>query len=93
MEETPVGVPQEVFDEVLRLGGNRRNSVLRILAYHQLGGSDFADFLRNEFLSFGGESGRGIVIDREPYAVWFQPDGIQVAQGNTVRSADSVLFS
>ena len=93
MEETPVGIPQEAFDEVLRLGGNERNSVQRILANHQLGNADFAEFLRGEFLASGHEGGRGIVLGREPYAVWFEQEGIRIARGNTVRSADSVLFT
>ena len=88
-----MGVPQEAFDEVLRLGSNERNSVLRILANHQLGNTDFAEFLRNEFLASGHEGGRGIVLGREPYAVWFEQEGIRIARGNTVRSADSVLFT
>lgn len=88
-----MGIPQEVFDEVLRLGSNQRNSILRIVANHQLGNADFADFLRKEFVDSGLEGGRGIVMGRDPYAVWFDADGIQIASGNTVRSVDAVRFS
>ena len=87
-------VPSEAVDAVLRTGGNRRHGVLRIIAYHQLQGVDFASFLRSEFCGDGmRDGGRGVIVDGQRYAAWFDIDGIRISRGTTVQSPDAALFT
>lgn len=87
-------LPAEIVDEFLRLGGNRRNSVLRIIAHHQLQGANFPGFLREEFCDDGMRpGGRGLVLDGVKYAAWFNLDGLHLARGTTVDSPEAALFT
>ncbi|MBQ8935919.1 MAG: hypothetical protein IJ049_05975, partial [Oscillospiraceae bacterium] len=86
--------PSEVTDAFLRAGGNQRHSVLRIIAYHQLQGADFSGFLRNEFCGNGMRmGGRGLIVDGQRYAAWFDVEGIHVAKGTTVQNPNAALFT
>jgi N12 class adenine-specific DNA methylase len=71
-------VPISVFDEVVRMGSNQSRSVLRIAAHFMLNAGDDAEFLKNEY-RYGA---KGIVVDGEKYAVWFDKDGMKLAKGN-----------
>ena len=93
-ELSGLSVPSEAVDAVLRTGGNRRHGVLRIIAYHQLQGVDFASFLRSEFCGDGmRDGGRGVIVDGQRYAAWFDIDGIRISRGTTVQSPDAALFT
>lgn len=76
-------LPQSVIDAVLRCGGNRKNSVLRICASYMENKSDAENitFLHREF----DQGGRGIVVDGKPYAVWYGEDGLHIAAGREVQ--------
>lgn len=85
------GVSSAVVDEVLRLGSNHRDSVLRIIGRHQRLTENFADFLKQEFWSTHS-GGRGVIIDGQKYSVWYNEQGIYIAPGNRVfRHTPSVL--
>lgn len=90
----PEAPDQEVIDQVLRCGSNRSHSVERIIAYHQLQGSDFPSMLREEYCGrMTGEGGRGLILNGERYSAWYAPEGIHIAQGETVHTPDSQLIA
>lgn len=81
-------VPQAVIDQALYTAGNESSSAYRVAAFYmrEHPEQESADFLRREF---GGENGRGIEYEGRKYAVWFTEDGIQLAEGNSVRTGHS----
>lgn len=81
-------VPQEVIDLALCTGGNEPNSAERIAVFYmrERPESENISFLRREF---GRENGRGIEYEGRKYAVWFLEDGINLAQGDSVRTGYS----
>lgn len=83
-----------VLDALLRTGGNRRNGVLRIIAFHQLQGGDFASFLREEFCDDGMKvGGKGLILDGTKYAAWYDIEGIHISAGNTIHSGSAYLVT
>ncbi|MEG1578584.1 MAG: hypothetical protein RR336_07450, partial [Oscillospiraceae bacterium] len=78
-------VPQAVIDRALYTAGNESGSAYRVAAFYmrERPEEENAAFLRREF---GTENGRGIEHEGRKYAVWFQEDGIHLAQGNSVRT-------
>ncbi len=82
-------VPQQIIDEALCYGGNGENSVLRICAEFGKGRSseENADFLKNEY----GTGGRGFVHDGERISVWWNDDGIRIANGDTAMFSDVTI--
>ena len=81
-------IPQAVIDMALFTAGNESGSVYRIITHYMSAypeGDNIA-FLKREF---GTENGRGIEHDGRKYAVWFTDDGIQLADGNSVRTSVS----
>ena len=70
--------PQEVMDDVLRLGGNTDELRMRVVAEFEKRRSvdEIAAFLPAVY-----QGGNGFAIDGEEYAVWYTEDGIRVAQG------------
>lgn len=78
-------VPQEVIDQTLYTAGNGSGSAYRVAVFYtrQWPEADCAAFLRREF---GTDNGRGIEYDGHRYAVWFTEDGIQLAEGDSVRT-------
>ena len=78
-------VPQAVIDKALYTAGNESGSAYRVAAFYmrEHPKKENVDFLRREF---GAENGRGIEHEGRKYAVWFQEEGIHLAQGNSVRS-------
>ena len=81
-------VPQEVIDQALYTAGNEPGSAERIAVFYMREHSEQENiaFLRREF---GTENGRGIEYEGRKYAVWFQEDGIHLAQGDSVRTGYS----
>ncbi len=70
--------PQEVMDDVLRLGGNTDELRMRVVAEFEKRRSidEIAAFLPMVY-----RGGNGFTIDGVKYAVWYTEDGIRVAQG------------
>ena len=74
--------PQEVVDDVLRLGGNTDELRMRVVAEFEKRRSidEIAAFLPTVY-----RGGNGFTIDGVKYAVWYAEDGIRVAQGEQAR--------
>ena len=71
----------EAVNMILSDGGNKRNSTLRIAAHYMKGKniSEAADFLKREFI----QGGKGFVIDKQYYSVWYDKDGITIGDGKS----------
>ena len=86
-------ISPDVVDEVLRVGGNREGSQLRIIYNFMIEQTpeEYTEFVRREY----GTGGKGLVIDGTEYSVWFDELGMQVAVGHTVtdRILDKVFLS
>ena len=74
--------PQEVMDDVLRLGGNTEELRMLVAAEFEKRRSidEIAAFLPTVY-----RGGNGFTIDGEKYAVWYAEDGIRIAQGEQAR--------
>ncbi|MCD8012011.1 MAG: N-6 DNA methylase [Lachnospiraceae bacterium] len=77
-------IPLSAADEVLRMGGNGRGSILRVAAHFMLNAGDDAQFLKSEY----GYGAIGIVADNVRYAVWFDENGMRFARGSAAELAD-----
>ena len=88
-----ISISPDVVDEVLRVGGNRKGSQLRIIYNFMIEQTpeEYTEFVRREY----GTGGKGLVIDGTEYSVWFDELGMQVAVGHTVtdRILDKVFLS
>ncbi len=80
-------VPLKAVDEVLRMGGNQRQGVLRIAAHFMLSAAEDAAFMQNEY-RWGG---MGLKVDGKQYSVWFDENGMKIAPGEDVRFKDDAL--
>ena len=62
-------IPADVIDEVLRKGGNRDRSHLRIIYNFMMEQTpeEYTDFVRREY----GTGGIGLVIGGKEYSVWY----------------------
>ena len=82
-----VAIPADVIDEVLRSGGNRDGSQLRIIYNFMIDQTpeEYTEFVRREY----GTGGIGLTIGGTEYSVWYDELGMQVAVGHTV--ADRIL--
>ena len=78
-----IAIPAEVVDEVLRSGGNRDRSHLRLIYNFMIEQTpeEYADFVKREY----GVGGKGFVMDGREYAVWWDELGMQIAVGHTVK--------
>ena len=88
-----ITIPSEVVDEVLRKGGNKSRSHLRII-YNFMSEQtpeEYTDFVRREY----GEGGIGLTIGGTEYSVWYDELGMQITVGHTVhdRILDKVFLS
>ena len=74
--------PQEVMDDVLRLGGNTDKLRMRVIAEFEKQRSidEIAAFLPTVY-----QGGNGFTVNGDKYAVWFSDDGIRVAKGEQAR--------
>ena len=82
-----IAIPSEVVDEVLRTGGNRSKSQLRIIHnfMSEQTPEEYMEFVKREY----GTGGKGFEINGMEYSVWFDETGLQIAVGNTV--TDQIL--
>lgn len=78
-----IAIPADVVDEVLRKGGNRNRSHLRIIYNFMIEQpqEDYTDFVRREY----GTGGIGLEIGGKEYSVWYDELGMQISLGHTVR--------
>ena len=77
-----IPIPGEVVDEILRTGGNRKASQLRII-YNFMSEQtpeEYTEFVKREYR----KGGKGFQIDGNEYSVWFDETGMQIAVGHTV---------
>ena len=75
-------IPESVVDEILRTGGNRAGSQLRII-YNFMSEQtpeEYTEFVKREYR----KGGKGFQIDGNEYSVWFDETGMQIAVGHTV---------
>ncbi len=82
-----IPIPEEVVDEILRTGGNRKASQLRII-YNFMSEQtpeEYTEFVKREYR----KGGKGFQIDGKEYSVWFDETGMQIAVGHTV--TDQIL--
>ena len=82
-----IAIPSKVVDEVLRTGGNRSKSQLRII-YNFMSEQtpeEYTEFVKREY----GTGGKGFEINGMEYSVWFDETGLQIAVGHTV--TDQIL--
>ena len=82
-----IAIPSEVVDEILRTGGNRSKSQLRII-YNFMSEQtpeEYTEFVKREY----GTGGKGFEINGMEYSVWFDETGLQIAVGHTV--TDQIL--
>lgn len=77
-----IPIPEEVVDEILRTGGNRKASQLRIIYnfMSEQAPEEYTEFLKREYR----KGGKGFQIDGNEYSVWFDETGMQIAVGHTV---------
>lgn len=77
-----IPIPEEVVDEILRTGGNRKASQLRII-YNFMSEQtpeEYTEFVKREYR----KGRKGFQIDGNEYSVWFDETGMQIAVGHTV---------
>ena len=77
-----IPIPESVVDEILRTGGNRAGSQLRII-YNFMSEQppeEYTEFVKREYR----KGGKGFQIDGSEYSVWFDETGMQIAVGHTV---------
>ena len=78
-----ISIPPEVVDEILRTGGNKDRSQLRIIYQFMTDGpaEEDTEFVRREY----GKGGKGFTINDTDYAVWFDELGMQIAEGHSAQ--------
>ena len=77
-----IPIPEEVVDEILRTGGNRKASQLRII-YNFMSEQtpeEYTEFVKREYR----KGGKGFQIDGNEYSVWFDETGMQIAVEHTI---------
>ena len=82
-----IPIPEGIVDEILRTGGNRVGSQLRII-YNFMSEQtpeEYTEFVKREYR----KGGKGFQIDGNEYSVWFDETGMQIAVGHTV--TDQIL--
>ena len=81
-------LPQQVIDEALCIGANDQNSRLIICAYFKKDKPDNARFLAEHY----GENGAGFYLDGRQYAIWYNAEGIRIAQGESAQRSSATLI-
>lgn len=81
---------QQVIDEALCIGANDQNSRLIICAYFKKDKplEDNARFLMEHY----GENGAGFYLDNRKYSIWYNAEGIHVAEGETAQCISATLI-
>lgn len=82
-----ISIPTEAVDEIIRTGGNRSSSQLRLIYNFMIDQTpeEYADFVKKEY----GVGGKGLVIDGKEYSVWWDELGMQISLGHSVK--DKIL--
>ena len=82
---------QQVIDEALCIGANDQNSHLIICAYFKKDKplADNARFLTEHY----GENGAGFYLDNRKYSIWYNAEGIHVAEGETAQRTAATLIT
>ena len=78
-----------MIDEALCIGANDQNSRLIICAYFKKDKPDNARFLSEHY----GENGAGFYLDGRQYAIWYNAEGIRIAQGESAQRSSGTLIS
>ena len=81
-------LPQQVIDEALCIGANDQNSRLIICAYFKKDKPDNARFLAEHYV----ENGAGFYLDGRQYAIWYNAEGIRIAQGESAQRSSATLI-
>ena len=82
-------LPQQIIDEALCMGFNDRDSRKIICAYFMKDKPDNAAFLQESY----GTNGAGLIIQGQEYAVWYDPEGIRISNGRTVKKLHTTLVT
>lgn len=82
-------LPQQIIDEALCMGFNDRDSRKIICAYFMKDKPDNASFLQRSY----GTNGAGLTIQGQEYAVWYDPEGIRISTGRTVKKLHTTLVT
>ena len=82
-----IPIPESVVDDILRTGGNRAGSQLRIIYnfMSEQAPEKYTEFVKREYR----KGGKGFQIDGSEYSVWFDETGMQIVVGHTV--TDQIL--
>ena len=82
---------QQVIDEALCIGANDQNSRLIICAYFKKDKplEDNIRFLTEHY----GENGAGFYLDNRKYSIWYNAEGIHVAEGETAQRTAATLIT
>ena len=81
-------LPQQVIDEALCIGSNHKHSRLIICAYFKKDKPDNARFLAEHY----GENGAGFYLNGKKYALWYNAEGIRIAEGESVQRSSAALI-
>ena len=82
-------LPQQIIDESLCMGFNDRDSRKIICAYFMKDKPDNAAFLQESYCT----NGAGLMIQGQEYAVWYDPEGIRISTGRTVKKLHTTLVT
>lgn len=80
-------VSQQVIDEALCVGANDQNSRLIICAYFMKDKADNARFLQEHY----GTNGAGLYFNDRKMSIWYNAEGIRVAEGESAQRSTSTL--
>ena len=81
-------LPQQVIDEALCIGSNHKHSRLIICTYFKKDKPDNARFLAEHY----GENGAGFYLNGKKYALWYNAEGIRIAEGESARRSSAALI-
>ena len=74
-----------MIDEALCIGSNHKHSRLIICAYFKKDKPDNARFLAEHY----GENGAGFYLNGKKYALWYNAEGIRIAEGESARRSSA----
>ena len=81
---------QQVIDEALCIGANDQNSRLIICAYFKKD-KPLEDNTRS-LMEHYGENGAGFYLDSRKYSIWYNAEGIHMAEGETAQRTAATLI-
>ena len=80
---------QQIIDEALCIGANDRYSRLIICAYFMKDKDDNAQFLQEHY----GENGAGLYFDDRKVSIWYNAEGIRIAEGESANRSSATLVT